>query len=101
GTTQTATTEGNGAFTLPVLPVGHYRLTVDQPGFAQFEVKDVDVEIGAKVNIPVTLAPAGTTQQVEVTDRAPVVDTTQTQVASTVNARSVENLPVNGRNFLD
>src|SRR6185312_14540117 len=43
----------------------------------------------------------GQKETIEVTSEAPIVETTRTQVSSTVGARSVRDLPVNGRNFID
>src|SRR4051812_9940246 len=97
-----STTSGaEGFFTFPVLPVGTYDMTVESSGFAKAVRKGIPVSVGAKVNLPVNLAVAGATSDVTVTAETPVVETTRTQMSTTVNQRSVEELPVNGRNFLD
>jgi hypothetical protein len=96
-----ATADSEGVFKLPVLPIGTYDLTVDHSGFADTSMKGVVVRVGAKLNLPVTLSVAGSKQVVDVTSEVPIVETTRTHVSSTVDATSVRDLPVNGRNFID
>jgi hypothetical protein len=101
GATLTANTDPSGYFRFPVIPVGMYDLAVEQPGFAPFTTKNIDVAVGAKVNLKIPLAVAGKAEAVNVTAELPVVETTRTQLSSTVNDRAVASLPVNGRNFMD
>ncbi len=101
GITLNASTDSSGYFRFPVIPVGTYDLNVSQPGFAPYSSKGIDVAVGAKVNLRVPLAIAGKAEAVNVTAEQPVVETTRTQVSSTVDDRSVRDLPVNGRNFMD
>jgi hypothetical protein len=89
-----------GLYKFPVLPVGAYDLTVDSKGFANATFKNIEVAVGAKVNLPVSLRVSGDSV-VDVTSEAPIVETTRTHVASTVDSTSVRDLPVNGRNFID
>src|SRR5581483_10246656 len=97
----TTVTSDTGYFRFPVIPVGTYELNASRAGFAAYTQKGIDVAVGAKVNLPIALAVAGQTQKIEVTAEQPVVETTRTQVSSTVDDRSVSELPVNGRNFMD
>lgn len=96
-----AVSNGSGIFILPVIPVGTYTVRVQHEGFAPVEAKNVQITVGGKINLPVHMQVAGTTQTVQVSEDAPVIETTRTAVSSTVNERSVANLPTNGRNFLD
>lgn len=99
-TSYSSKTGGNGTFTFPVVSVGFYDVTVEHVGFATVQRKSVDIEVGSKVDLPVALQ-VGSEQTVVEVIGAPVVDVARTNVAESVNQRSVENLPVNGRNFLD
>jgi len=96
-----AVTDGDGRFRFLVLPVGFYEVAAEHPGFATLADKDVEVTVGAKVNLPLTLPLASQTQRVEVNSETPLVESTRTAVSSTIDARSIANLPVNGRNFND
>src|SRR5438552_828617 len=95
------TSDSNGLFTFPVLPVGTYTIEVEHPGFAKLTQKDVTVSVGARLNLNLSLSVAGQTQSVTVTDEPPIVETTRSQVSSAVNDVAIENLPTNGRNFIN
>src|SRR6266478_448215 len=96
-----AVTDDEGRFRFLVLPVGSYEVVAEHPGFATLVDKDVEVVVGAKVNLPLKLPLASQTQRVEVNVETPLVEPWRTQVSSTIDERSIANLPVNGRNFND
>src|SRR2546429_2618707 len=96
-----ATSDSNGLFTFPVLPVGTYTIKVEHPGFANLTQKNVALSVGGRLNLNLSLSVAGQTQSVTVTDEPPIVETTRSQVSSAVNDVAVENLPTNGRNFIN
>ena len=95
------TSDANGLFTFAVLPVGTYTIEAEHSGFSKFTEKQVALTVGARLNMTLTLRVAGQTQTVMVSGEAPIVETTRSQVSSTVDAVSVANLPTNGRNFLN
>src|SRR2546421_5303091 len=95
------TSDSNGLFTFPVLPVGTYTIEVEHPGFAKLMQKNITVSVGARLNVNLSLALGGQTQSVAVTDDPPIVETTRSQVSSTVNDVAIETLPTNGRNFIN
>lgn len=101
GTELKATSNDSGIFVLPVVPVGIYTVRVKHDGFAPVEATNVQITVGGKINLPVHMQVAGGSETVHVTEEAPVIDTTRTTVAETVNELAVTNLPTNGRNFLD
>jgi len=95
------TTGADGLFAFPVLPVGTYSVDVEHPGFTKLTRKDIRVTVGARLNLALTLAVAGQTQSVTVTGETPLIETTRSQVSTTVNDTAIENLPTNGRNFIN
>jgi outer membrane receptor protein involved in Fe transport len=101
GAVFSGTSNDSGYFRFPVIPIGSYDLTANRDGFAAYAAKNIDVAVGAKINIPIALAVAGQKETVVVTGDLPVVETTRTQVSSTVDDHAVSELPVNGRNFMD
>lgn len=102
GTELKTTTNDNGTFILPVVPVGTYTVRIEHDGFAPAEAKNVQINVGSKINLlPIHMQVASATQTVSITEEAPVIETTRTTVSETVNERAVANLPTNGRNFLD
>jgi len=95
------TSDSNGLFTFPVLPLGTYTIEVEHPGFVKLTQKNVTLNVGARLNLNLSLSVAGQTQSVTVTDEPPIVETTRSQVSSAVNDVAIENLPTNGRNFIN
>ncbi len=94
------TTNELGMFRFPVLPLGRYELVAEHPGFASLIQKNVVVNTGAEINLTLTLHLATGTETVVVRDETPLLESTRSQVSTTVGAGSVANLPLNGRNFL-
>src|SRR5689334_15533834 len=101
GASFSVTAGNDGLFRFALLPVGTYDISASQSGFSKYVQQGVVLNVGAKLNLPITLALASSQQTVQVSAEAPVVETTRTQVSSTVNDVAVANLPVNGRNFID
>ncbi|MCI0349021.1 MAG: TonB-dependent receptor [Acidobacteriales bacterium] len=95
------TTTTDGFFRFPVLPVGRYDVSVERSGFARTTQKDVVLTVGGRLNLPITVKVASQSEAVEVTAEAPLVETTRSQVSTTVDSRSIQSLPVNGRNFIE
>jgi carboxypeptidase family protein len=96
-----ATSDSNGLFSFPVLPVGTYTIEVEHSGFTKLTQKNVILTVGARLNLSLALTVAGQTQAITVTSETPILETTRSQVSTTVNDVSVENLPTNGRNFIN
>ncbi|HKW56158.1 MAG TPA: carboxypeptidase regulatory-like domain-containing protein [Candidatus Acidoferrum sp.] len=101
GTRFEAASSPDGLFTFPVLPVGSYTIEVVHPGFAKLTRKNITVTVGARVNLDLALSVAGQTSEITVTGAPPILETTRSQVSSTVNDTAIENLPTNGRNFIN
>ena len=101
GLEKTATSDDQGIFTLAFLPPGPYTVRANAGGFSQTEVRDVIVTVGGKAPLDVKLSVGGASGSVTISSEAPVVETTLSSVSTTVNSRAIENLPVNGRNYLD
>ena len=83
------------------MPPGQYTVRAGASDFTQSEIKDVTVTVGGKTPLDVKLSVGGASGTVTVTSEGAGVETTLTSVSTTVNSRAIENLPVNGRNYLD
>ena len=88
-----------GVFDAPALvPSAGYSVTVNKPGFSEYEVKDINLEVGQNVNIAASLSVAGTATQIQVQEAgAPLVNETKTDVSQVVNSQQILDLPINGR----
>jgi hypothetical protein len=99
GATRTVVTNEAGYYQIGLLPPGRYSVTTSLEGF-QATRRDLTVNIGTDATLNVTLR-VGVTETVTVTAAAPLIETERTQVSSVVNETAIENLPANGRNFID
>ena len=98
--TFSTTTNELGLFRFPVLPVGSYELVAEHPGFASLIQKNVAISIGAEISLTLSLSLATGTETVRVSSATPLLESTRSEVSSTVYARLVASLPLNGRNYL-
>jgi outer membrane receptor protein involved in Fe transport len=89
-----------GAYTIPLLPPGRYEVTAELSGFKPLRYSSIDVNVGTNTNLDIQLQ-VGLEESVTVTADAPLVETDRSQVSAVVDEQLVQNLPVNGRNFLD
>jgi outer membrane receptor protein involved in Fe transport len=101
GASRETATDAEGVFRAPVLPVGPYTVRAQLSGFQTVERRDVTLTVGQTLSLHLAMPVSTMSETVDVSGAVPIVETTRSQVSSTVNAVSVENLPVNGRNFID
>src|SRR5262249_13004527 len=92
--------DGSGRFALPGLPVGDYVLTVELEGFRQFTQTGLTLGVGQKIEVPVTLQIGQLSDAVTVSASAPLLQTANAEVAEVIDKRQVEQLPLNGRQFI-
>ena len=95
-----AVTDATGAFRLPVR-IGAYRISADLPGFSPVTRTGVQLLVGQQVVVNLQLAPATLQESVTVTAEAPLIETSSSTVASNIDPRQMQELPVNGRNWMD
>src|SRR5438445_7686383 len=93
------TTATDGGYKFTPVKIGSYKLTVSFQGFQTMTQTNVPVNVGADVVINFTLKPGEVTQIVEVSASTPVLETQSGSVGQVVDTRSVNDLPLNGRNF--
>jgi hypothetical protein len=98
---QVVTTGPDGRFRAVLLPLGPYRITVELEGFARLVREGIDLAVGQTINLKLTLQISAVEEEITVTAEAPVIETSRTEGAVRIDTQAVENLPNNGRNFLD
>jgi hypothetical protein len=100
GFSRTASTSAEGQAILLSLPPGVYSVTVEAAGFAKMVNSSVRLTIGQVAELGVQLSVAAATETVTVSSEAELVETQQTASASTIDQTRIENLPINGRNYI-
>jgi hypothetical protein len=98
--TRTLSTDDGGRFVFLQLPPGRYTLTASRQGFATLAQEPFDVTVGQTVGLDLKMRVSQVEERITVS-AVQVVDTTKTEVSSTINERAVSNLPVLGRKFED
>ena len=99
--TRAIKTGESGAYTFTNLNPGHYKLTIAGTGFQTISVPEAVVAAGDRRRLDEQLTVGGSFETIEVTSSAPVLQTDSSVVASTVTERAVQDLPLNGRNYIN
>jgi len=99
GISRTATTESNGEYTFNLLQPGNYTLSVVVQGFKPVNVKDFPLTSASRIRQDVQLQVGNANETVDVTGEAPLLQTDSSAVGSTINDRTTDLVPLNGRNI--
>ena len=102
GTNQTrvARTDSSGTYTFTLLQPGHYSIRVESTGFKASITANLDVEAGDRARADAHLQAGDINESVNVEAQTPLLQADNATVSSTVTAQQVQDLPLNGRNFV-
>jgi hypothetical protein len=92
-------TNGAGDFSFPELPVGKYSLSVSYPGFASKKIDDIDIAVSKVTSLRVQLEIGKQDTVVNVVSNGVQTDTTSSALVAVIDSKSVQEIPMNGRNF--
>jgi Carboxypeptidase regulatory-like domain len=101
GLERSATGDGQGGYSAQLLPPGTYTITVAANGFTKVEETGVDITVGGLVELPIVLSVSGAKEVVEVTSQPELVETSRSSTTDTIGQRRIDNLPINGRNYIN
>jgi hypothetical protein len=101
GIKQVVTTNDTGAYSFPVLPVGHYDVDVSAGGFEPYRRTKIALDVSSALLVDVTLALGSSVETVTVSEAALHAETTNTQLGDVISDRKVAALPLNGRSYTD
>jgi Carboxypeptidase regulatory-like domain len=97
---RTVTSNSSGDYTFTLLPVGHYSIAVKAKGFKSFSTTDLAVEAGDRARADAHMDLGAENETVTVEATTPLLQADNATVSSTVTAKAVQDLPLNGRNFV-
>jgi len=100
GLERAASGDGQGGYSARQLAPGTYTVSVTAAGFATAEATAVTITVGQVAELPVGLTVASGKEVVEVTSEAEIVETARTSTTDTIGERKIEDLPINGRNYI-
>src|SRR5208283_2482790 len=100
GLERAGTSDGQGGYSVRQLAPGTYSVTVDASGFAKAEATGVSITVGEMAELPIALTVAGGKEIVEVNAQADIVETSRSSTTDTIGERRIDNLPINGRNYI-
>src|SRR4029077_17881940 len=101
GLERAGSSDGQGGYSVRQLAPGTYSVAVDAPGFAKAEATGVTITVGEMAELPVTVTVAGGKEVIEVISQAELVETARSSTTDTIGQRRIDNLPINGRNYIN
>jgi hypothetical protein len=101
GLVRTLVTDAAGEYTAPSLPTGKYSISAELSGFKHVTVPDINLGVDQHVRINVRLEIGTVEESVTVTGASPLVQTSTSELGTTVQQEEIQTLPLNGRNFVN
>jgi hypothetical protein len=100
-TVRETTSDSAGSYVIPSLQPGDYEIRTSAAGFANNVVKKLTLLVDQKSNINVQLGVASAGETVQVESSAPIIDSSSITMGQVIDKETVQNIPLNGRHFLD
>jgi hypothetical protein len=101
GVRRTANSDASGAWAIPNLPLGPYRLSASKMGFRAYAQTGIQLQVGSEPEIPIVLEVGDVTSTVEVQANVSQVETRNAGVGTVIETQRVLDLPLNGRQATD
>ncbi len=96
--TKTVTSNESGGYRVDFLLAGNYSVSVSAPGFKSYVQGGIALNVGVPVTINVQLQPGAVTESIQVTTSAPLVETSNAEIGTTVSNKEMTELPLVNRN---
>lgn len=94
----TAVTNAEGSYTLPFVPIGRYTLTASLDSFSPTKQEGIEVRVGDRLRLDLTLQIGSLTEAVTVTSAVPLLETSSAQRGQVISREQVQDMPLLGRN---
>ena len=101
GVSRTLTTGESGEYNAPNLLPGSYSVRTEAKGFRTVEQKNIQLEVGKEIRVDLSLQPGEITQTITITEAPPMVETTNATLGGTLSNETINELPLNGRNYIN
>ena len=100
GLTRTVTSDSNGEYVVPSIPTGRYTVTAEVAGFKTLALSNIELGVDQRVRIDLKLEVGAMTESVTIEATTPLLQTSSSELGTTVGDEQIEALPLNGRNFV-
>ena len=101
GQVRAVTTDANGEYTAPSLPTGKYSVKAELSGFKTVTVPDISLGVDQHFRVNLKLEVGAVEESVTVTGSSPLIQTSTSELGTTVSEEQIKTLPLNGRNFVN
>src|SRR5260370_3185651 len=101
GIARPLTADDAGEYNAPNLVPGTYTVRAEFQGFKTVERRNILVEVGTEVRVDLSLPPGDQAQTVTVTEQLPLVDSTNYTLGGALSNQTINDLPLNGRNYIN
>jgi hypothetical protein len=101
GLTRTMVTDANGEYTAPSMPTGPYTVTAELSGFKKVSKTSLRLGVDQRVRIDFVLEIGAMSETVNIVAEAPLMQTSSSELGTTVSEQQITALPLNGRNFVN
>jgi hypothetical protein len=101
GLSRTVNSGANGEYTFPSLPTGHYTVMAEETGFRTLSVSNIELGVDQKVKVDLKLETGAISETMTVVGESPLLQTSSSELGTTVGNQQIEALPLNGRNFIN
>src|ERR1700680_3008528 len=101
GVSRTLTTGDSGEYNAPNLLPGTYAVRAEAKGFKVVERQNILLEVGKEIRVDLPLQPGEVSQTITITEAAPMVETTNATLGGTLSNETINDLPLNGRNYIN
>jgi hypothetical protein len=99
GAVRNVATDAAGRYDVPLLPIGNYSVTAEQPGFRSESKTGITLTVGQRATVDISLPLGEVEQKVTVTEVPKTVETSTEDTSGLVSQNQVKDLPLNGRSY--
>src|SRR5262245_6567327 len=101
GLTRTMTADSNGEYVFPSLPTGRYTVMAEVSGFRTLAISNIELGVDQRARVDLKLETGAISETMTVVGESPLLQTSSSELGTTVTNEQIEALPLNGRNFVN
>src|SRR5262245_19428294 len=101
GLTRTMTADSNGEYVFPSLPTGRYTVMAEVDGFKTLALSNIELGVDQRAKVDLKLETGAISETMTVVGESPLLQTSSSELGTTVTNEQIEALPLNGRNFVN